>query len=98
MGRDDRPTFAASSRRRPGPITQGAVVERAGNSESSPNSILWLWVPAFAGTTAEIVGRVCPYSITACSGPAACLRSVALVEPINKASGMVQRMKTITSI
>jgi hypothetical protein len=45
---------------RPGPITQGAVVARDDNSESSPNSILWLWIPdlrsaslRLSGTTAE---------------------------------------------
>jgi hypothetical protein len=36
------------------------------------------------------------YSITACSAPAACLRKLALVEPIMIANGMVQRMKIIT--
>ena len=39
----------------------------------------------------------CTYSITAWSGPVACLRNVALVDPIISASGMVQRMKNITN-
>ncbi len=39
-------------------------MERAGNSESSPNSILWLWVPACAGTTAEFAERLQPQSAT----------------------------------
>ena len=43
------------------------------------------------------VERACSrYSITACSG-AACLRSAALLEPIMIASGIVHRMKIITS-
>jgi hypothetical protein len=37
------------------------------------------------------------YSITACSGPAACLRSAALVEPIMIASGIEAMMKIMIS-
>jgi hypothetical protein len=36
------------------------------------------------------------YSITACSGPAACFLSAALVEPIMIASGIAQAVKIIT--
>src|SRR5438445_8835065 len=35
-------------------------MEQADNSESSPNSILWLWVPAFAGTTMESAALLPP--------------------------------------
>ena len=41
--------------------------------------------------------RLRDYSITACSGPAACFLNAALVEPIMIASGIVPRMKNITS-
>ncbi len=76
------------------------------NSESSPNHSLWLWVPdlrfACPGRQWRLwLGQLFTlhgYSITACSGPAACLRKLALVEPIIRASGMVQRMKIITSM
>ena len=30
------------------------------NSESSPNPIPWLWVPAFAGTTVQVALRALP--------------------------------------
>jgi hypothetical protein len=53
-----------------------------------------VWVPAFAGTTL-VVWR---YSITAAwSGPCACLRSAALVEPIIIASGIAQSVTIITN-
>jgi hypothetical protein len=43
---------APSSRERdPGPIPTGRCAARSRTPESSPNQILWLWVPVFAGTT-----------------------------------------------
>jgi hypothetical protein len=38
----------------------------------------------------------CRYSITACSGATACLRSAALVEPIMIASGIAHSVNSIT--
>src|SRR3954452_19309455 len=50
--RKDVATLSLSSRRRPGPIRRVRVIARAGHHLSSPNPTRWLWVPAFAGTTA----------------------------------------------
>ena len=35
----------------PGPTTTDAYVARTGATSRSNNNCLWLWVPAFAGTT-----------------------------------------------
>src|SRR5215475_10311165 len=43
------------AKREPGPITRNPSIEQDGRW-SSPNSGLWLWVPAFAGTTAGYSG------------------------------------------
>src|SRR5947209_10291424 len=66
-----------SSRRRPGPIPRDLSIRLAEvpNDESSPNSCLWLWVPAFAGTTAENSRHLasieqCPHSEESANLPA----------------------------
>src|SRR5262249_53566547 len=44
--------YALSSRRRPGPIRRGGCCpSKLINGFVSSNDVLWLWVPAFAGTT-----------------------------------------------
>jgi hypothetical protein len=45
------PGKRATSERDPGPITTGQCFAKAGAPVRFNNSTLWLWVPAFAGTT-----------------------------------------------
>jgi hypothetical protein len=59
-----RPGQASTASADPGPIATGQSFANAGAPASSNNSILWLWVPAFAGTTAEQA------SISSASAPA----------------------------
>jgi hypothetical protein len=49
-----RPGQASVASADPGPITTGFGFAKAGAPARSHNNVLWLWVPAFAGTT------VCP--------------------------------------
>ena len=42
------------AKRDPGPITTDARVTKAGATACSNNDNLWLWVPAFAGTTIDL--------------------------------------------
>src|SRR5262249_41662771 len=45
-------TSTVSSRRTPGPITTGSCCQSELELQPSQNYVRWLWVPAFAGTTA----------------------------------------------
>ncbi len=46
----------------PGPITTGLGLAKARTPISRHNHGLWLWVPAFAGTTVACIARVAAYS------------------------------------
>ena len=68
-GRDWRatnPRRPGQAKREPGPIATGIRVRHDGATASRNNGHWWLWVPAFAGTTSNMLPRQRYIFISAC--------------------------------